>query len=65
MNDRILGNKFSTILGILFIVFSGVLFFTPTEIELSFFQVALIAIFGVLLIFSKDTLINIIKNKVK
>ena len=60
MKDRIINNWFSTIIGCLLIIFSGVLFFVDTKFELELWQVGSIAAGGILLIFAKDRLVDVL-----
>lgn len=63
MKNRIFKEWISSVLGLLIVIFAGVLFFVDTNFELSLLQIGFIASVGILLIFSKDTLINIISKK--
>lgn len=63
MKERVIKNWISTVLGALIVIFAGVLFFVDTKFELALWQIGAIAGFGILLIFAKDRLIDIITKK--
>lgn len=63
MKDRVFKNWISSVLGLLLVIFSGVLLFVPTLVELSKLEIGAIASCGILLIFAKDKLIEIFTNK--
>lgn len=62
MNERLVKSWASTIIGSLMIIFAGVLLFVETHVKVSGLQIAGIAIVGILLLFAKDTLIDIVVN---
>lgn len=53
-------NPFSTILGLLIIIFAGVLLFVPTLYDIPLWGVAIIAVSGILLLFAEDKFISIL-----
>lgn len=63
MKERILQHYISTFLGLAMVIFAGVLLFKPTHVEVGTWGIAAIGAAGILLIFAKDTLIDIIKSK--
>lgn len=58
--ERFKHHPISTTLGLIFILFSGVLLFIPTLYEIPLWVLGLVVVFGVLLIYSKDKLIDIL-----
>lgn len=63
MKERVLKNWISTVLGLMLVIFAGVLFFVDTKFNLELWQVGAIASMGILLVFAKDKLIDIITKK--
>lgn len=53
-------HPFSTVLGFLIIVFSGVLLFTPTLYDIPLWGILLIFVSGILLLFAEDKFISIL-----
>lgn len=62
---RLIKNPYSTILGLIFIAAGFVFLFVETIIELPLFVILGLWIGGIMLLFAKDTLIEILKNRLK
>ena len=63
MKERVFKNWISSILGLLMVIFAGVLLFVDTKFDLSAWQVGSIAGCGILLIFAKDKLIDLLLKR--
>lgn len=60
MNERFVKSWASTILGTLMVIFAGVLLFVETHIEINGLWIAVIGLLGIMLVFAKDTVIDLI-----
>ena len=58
--SRFIENKVSTYLGLIFIAFGFVVFFVPTQFDLSWWFPFILWIFGILLINAEDKLIDVL-----
>lgn len=58
--DNFKTNPFSSFIGVLLILFAGVLLFIPTLYNIPLWGVAIIAVSGILLLFAEDKFISIL-----
>ncbi len=58
--ERFREHPISTILGLIFIVFAFVLLFIPTLYSIPLWGIGLITVFGILLLFAKDKLVDVL-----